>query len=368
MKTIDELKSIAATVRDATEDKENTALRVGQLLVDMIDTLSNLSGESIKGYVSIDSTSELPEDPSASEQMIGYICGTTLYLYVGEGGDTLDGKYQSENLQGPQGQQGPAGADGHDGVDLGQVALVNNLEEGGEEAALTAEMGKKLKCLIDNLKVGIVNEEVADIPVEIIDPDIVVFNDPVAESIALENWDTNHDGKISLEEAAAVTGFSTLFKGKNIITTEWMQYFPNVTSLATQSFQQCMSLATVVIPGNIKTINTFAFNANTACTSLVLQEGVESIKNTAFQNNAFTSIVIPSTVTLIEYNAFNMSSLTTVICLATTPPASNSTSYKIFKTNGTITAIYVPAASVDAYKQNQYWSPWASVIQAIPTT
>ena len=145
MKTIDELKSIAATVRDATEDKENTALRVGQLLVDMIDTLSNLSGESIKGYVSIDSTSELPEDPSASEQMIGYICGTTLYLYVGEGGDTLDGKYQSANLQGPQGQQGPAGADGHDGVDLGQVALVNNLEEGGEEAALTAEMGKQLK-------------------------------------------------------------------------------------------------------------------------------------------------------------------------------------------------------------------------------
>ena len=38
-KTIDELKSAAAIVRDATEEKENTAWRVGGLLLDLIDAL-----------------------------------------------------------------------------------------------------------------------------------------------------------------------------------------------------------------------------------------------------------------------------------------------------------------------------------------
>lgn len=147
MKTIDELKATAATVRDATEDKENTALRVGQLLVDMIDTLSqSASINAIKGYVTIESTSDLPENPTAQEQEKGYILSdeSTLYVYVGEDGDTLDGKYQSVDLQGPQGADGAPGQDGHDGVDLGEVALINNLTEGGEEAALTAEQGKHI--------------------------------------------------------------------------------------------------------------------------------------------------------------------------------------------------------------------------------
>ena len=255
---------------------------------------------------------------------------------------------------------------GADGVSLGDVEIADNLTTNDNTKVLSAKQGYVLKGLIDegaDIRIGLINANVDDIPVQIIDPNVVVFNDTVAEGIALENWDTNEDGKIQLDEAAAVTGFSTLFKGKNIVTTEWMQYFPNVSSIASQGFQQCLSLATTVIPANITTINSMAFNGNTACTSLTLEEGVTTIKSQAFKNNAFLSLVIPSTVTSIEWGAFDMASLSTVTCKATTPPT-----YKIFKTSGTITAIYVPAASVDTYKANQYWSPWASVIQAIPTT
>lgn len=256
---------------------------------------------------------------------------------------------------------------GKDGVDLGLANIVDDLTTGGSTNVLSAQQGVVLRELTEELSYGVVAENVADIPVEIIDPDIVIFNDPVAESIALENWDLNQDGKISLDEADEVTTFGTLFKGKNIITTEWMQYFQNVSAIASQGFQQCLHLVNTLIPSNIATIGSLSFNGNTACTSLVLEEGVQSIKSQAFKNNAFSTLVIPSTVTLIEWGAFDMTSLSTVTCKATTPPSSNSTVYKIFKTSGTITAIYVPAASVDAYKANQYWSPWASVIQAIPT-
>ena len=100
-----------------------------------------VTSNDIKGYVVIESTSELPSNPSADEQMKGYILDTTLYVYVGEGGDTLSGKYQSVELQGPQGEPGQPG---HDGVDLGEVALINDLTTGGEGSALSAEMGKLL--------------------------------------------------------------------------------------------------------------------------------------------------------------------------------------------------------------------------------
>ena len=368
-KTIDQLTAVTSLAdTDNLEISNGKKVSFGKLK-ELVAAAVTVSAEEIKGWEMIESTDDLPEDPTQAQQEKAYVIAetSTMYVYVGYGGDTLDGLYQSLNMKGEDGAPGPPGADGHDGVDLGEVALVNNLTEGGEGSALTAEQGKILKGMVDELQVGIVSEDAEDIPVEIIDPDVVVFNDEVAESIALENWDTNHDGKISLEEAAAVTSFSTLFKGKNVITTAWMQYFPNVTSLVTQAFNQCLRLASVVIPGNIKTINSMAFNANTACTSLVLEEGVQTIKSQAFKNNAFASVVIPSTVTSIEWGAFQMSALTTVTSKATTPPTSNSTSYKIFNTTG-ITAIYVPAASVEAYKANQYWSPWANVIQAIPTT
>ena len=89
--TIDELRSAAAVVRDATEEGENTATRIGQLFLDTVNTLCNVSTNAIKGYVVISSTSDLPTSPTTEQQMKGYLLGTVLYVWVGTGGDTLGG-------------------------------------------------------------------------------------------------------------------------------------------------------------------------------------------------------------------------------------------------------------------------------------
>ena len=149
-KTIDELKSAAAVVRDATEEKENTALRIGQLFLDTIETLGDVSTNAIKGYVVISSTSELPTSPTTEQQMKGYLLGTTLYVWVGTGGDTLDGKYQSAQLKGADGAPGEPGPKGESGVHLGDVVLVNDLTTGGEGSALSAEQGKVLAEMISS--------------------------------------------------------------------------------------------------------------------------------------------------------------------------------------------------------------------------
>lgn len=139
--TIDELRSAAAVVRDATEEGENTATRIGQLFLDTVNTLCNVSTNAIKGYVVISSTSDLPTSPTTDQQMKGYLLDTTLYVWVGNGGDTLDGKYQSAQLKG---EDGKTGEKGDSGVSLGEVVLVNDLTTGGDGNALSAEMGKTL--------------------------------------------------------------------------------------------------------------------------------------------------------------------------------------------------------------------------------
>lgn len=158
-KTIDELKAAAAVVRDATEEHENTALRIGQLLLDAFETLGDVRGNAIKGYVAIGSVDDLPESPTAEQQQKGWLLGTVLYVWVGTGGDTLGGKYQSAQLKGADGAPGEKGDKGESGVHLGDVALVNDLTTGGEESALTAEMGKVLGERISAIKDCIFTKE-----------------------------------------------------------------------------------------------------------------------------------------------------------------------------------------------------------------
>ena len=79
----------------------------------------DVGSSAIGGFVALDSIADLPESPS--DPHIGYIIGTHLYVYVGTGGDTLDGKYKDcGEFRGPTGDQGvgfasvssPATADG----------------------------------------------------------------------------------------------------------------------------------------------------------------------------------------------------------------------------------------------------------------
>ena len=113
------------------------------------------------------------------------------------------------------------------------------------------------------------------------------------------------------------------------------------TSIAQLVFDGCTSLTSVNIPNSVTTIDSNAFRG---CTGL-------------------TSVSIGNSVTSIDYNAFeSCSSLTSIIINATTPPTLGGTS--VFN-NTNNCPIYVPAESVDSYKQATNWSELADRIQAI---
>lgn len=86
---------------------------LNEVLNEMVDVLGEAGG-NLSGYVSVPSVQDLPE---VGEPTLGYLVGTDLYVYVGTGGDTLDGKYKN---CGPF--RGPAGPQGENAIGFEDVA------------------------------------------------------------------------------------------------------------------------------------------------------------------------------------------------------------------------------------------------------
>ena len=140
---------------------------------------------------------------------------------------------------------------------------------------------------------------------------------------------------------------------------------PNsVTSIGEGAFWDCQSLTTVTMPNSVISIGDYAFVGCSGLTSVTISNSVTSIGRSTFHYcKALTSLTIPSSVTSIEENAFRgCSAVTSITCEASTPP--NCESYCFTTVNKSI-PVYVPANSVDAYKQADEWKYFTN-IQAIP--
>ena len=166
----------------------------------------------------------------------------------------------------------------------------------------------------------------------------------------------------------------------------------SVTSIGDAAFWACSSLKSVTIPESVKTLGNAAFGcctkleyfygkfaasdnralivnntlnsyaAGATIDSYTIPENITEIGQNSFRNNAYlASVVIHSGVTKIGLQAFYIcKKLKEVYCKATTPPSSAS---KMFDSNDTDRKIYVPTASVEAYKSAEGWSEYAKYIE-----
>lgn len=242
----------------------------------------------------------------------------------------------------------------------------------------------------------------------------IVFADPAVEAICVANWSSDGIG-LTLADAAAVTSIGKKFRlNANITSFDEFEYFTGVTAIDQGAFQNCTALTSIKFPPSIITIGPWAFGGCSALTSDIgdlpnvksissnvffyvpisgvlncpsLQtlgrgvgynesifrgSGITGIKDLGsvtqipgycFAVTPITYAVLPATLTTVDNNIFDgCSSLATITCHATTPPTLQHASLQGI----TPTAIYVPAASVATYKSAQYWSNFASIIQAIP--
>ena len=201
----------------------------------------------------------------------------------------------------------------------------------------------------------------------------------------------------------------------------------NVTSIGDQVFRECLNLESVVIPEGVTSLGFTAFGLCRSLEQITIPQSVTSIGNNVFEDcrslqsvngkfasddnrclivdgkiiafarvglteytipssvthiefgvftdcNSLTSITIPENVTYIEEYAFaGCTSLTGITVLAEVPPTFPSWTDQpesFFDTNNC--PIYVPAASLTAYKQAVVWRDYADRIKpmsgAVPSS
>ena len=136
----------------------------------------------------------------------------------------------------------------------------------------------------------------------------------------------------------------------------------NVTKICSGAFR-VFPIKSVTIGNGVTSIGDEAFDSCTSLTSVTIGNKVTSIGKDAFYGcTSLTSITIPDSVTSIgEYAFSSCRSLTSVYCKPTTPPTGGGSN--MFYSNASGRKIYVPRASVDAYKVADGWSNYANYIE-----
>ena len=144
------------------------------------------------------------------------------------------------------------------------------------------------------------------------------------------------------------------------------------------------NLTEYIIPSEVHTIGSFAFDSCTTLTSVTIPDGVHTIAHSAFGGTGITEIIMPNSVTSIEQFAFcrceqlervtlskNIShidncaflsgkNLVELYCPCITPPTLNGNYPLGSYTSGR--TIYVPQESVETYKNAQEWKKYADFI------
>ena len=199
----------------------------------------------------------------------------------------------------------------------------------------------------------------------------------------------------TIPDTVSKIGYVSFANSRSLVSVT----IPNsVTEIGFSAFVDCTSLASVTIPDSISSIKN-TVNPFMGCTSLeafygkfassdnrcliddgvivsfapaglteyAIPDGVTQITNNAFRfTTSIVSVTIPDSVTAIgSYSFENCISLESVYCKPTTPPTGGE---QMFMYGGYPVyligcKIYVPTASVEAYKSADYWKEYADYIE-----
>ena len=109
------------------------------------------------------------------------------------------------------------------------------------------------------------------------------FEDSNVKSICVTNWDTDGDGELSYDEAAAVTSLSTYFRRNTSIQSfNELVYFEGLTSIDYAAFIGCTALEEIMLPSTISSIGGNAFGGCTSLKTVTHQGGGIRIDANAF--------------------------------------------------------------------------------------
>lgn len=166
-------------------------------------------------------------------------------------------------------------------------------------------------------------------------------------NIIVDSDNTHYDSRDNCN-AIINTSSNTLIAGcMNTI-------IPNsISAIGDHAYYNCPGLTNVNIPNSVTKIGKDAFSSCSGLSSITIGNSVTLISDEAFSGcSALTSVTIPNSVTKIGYRAFSpCTRITTVNCHNTTPPYIENGTFGV----DSCCVLYVPANSIDKYKNAQYW-------------
>ena len=167
----------------------------------------------------------------------------------------------------------------------------------------------------------------------------IQFADEITKSLCVTSWDTNGDGELSYNEAAAVTSLGDVFRESTITSFDELQYFTGLTEIITQAFSNCMNLQTITLPSTITAIGQGAF---VMCDNLQV-------------------IDIPASVANIGDGAFwECMKLAEIRCHVINPfPIQEQVFFQPTYEKATL---HVPQGSGQLYRNTEFWSKFANII------
>ena len=122
--------------------------------------------------------------------------------------------------------------------------------------------------------------------------DNINFADAEVKTICVKNWDTNGDGELSYEEAAAVTSLGKAFWENTVITSfDEFHNFIGLYQIESEAFQGCSSLSSISIPNSVKSILYEAFDGCISLTKITIPNSVTNINAYAFHGCSSRKII-----------------------------------------------------------------------------
>lgn len=169
---------------------------------------------------------------------------------------------------------------------------------------------------------------------------------------------------ISLPETLTTIGDEAFYRCTGLTSLT----LPNSVNSVGQSFvYRCSALKSVTLGSGLTTVGESMFYYANGLESITVPEGYTSIDYEAFAScSALKSVTLPSTITAIGAEAFSgCSSLESFTIKVTAPVSIIASTFDDVDQSACV--LYVPEASVEAYKADEQWGRFKNITGIVPT-
>lgn len=140
-----------------------------------------------------------------------------------------------------------------------------------------------------------------------------------------------------------------------------IDFADGLTHINNYAFCRCSALESLKFPNTLYYIGGYAFSYNSSLSHIKFNEGLYQIADNAFEDcDALTEVTLPSSLVLANESPFDYcDNLKKVTCLSIDPPYM--TDQIPYGLNMSGRELYVPALSINTYKQTSGWDKFPTI-------